>query len=570
MTVHAQNSCTLSHITDVQAVYTYYYLASSDITSNMAPKDNVNAPGASTIRVTYDGVNYDWTLVEPSLNIIDDVIQTAVGKLYCIECTLFSDTTYDWGPLMTSSTYAAAKAAYNLSTQAVQTASDAYGIVVGVNQHFWTIAEDYAVGIPAGSYITDTAIDTFKTQKTGGNILTRSDGIWIRNGVRILSSLTGTGLTFYRPATNGSTYVQGKKAMDLTANALTFYKPLAYDSNNEPTAAAQLTSNGLVLSNGGIEAGEAGQTGFIYLSTEDYPLKDTQSSPTVAGLTINEYTPSAAGTDGRENDDPAWRQIIGTKFGVDSEGNLYASDVNIKGKITATSGEIGGWNIGTDTNKSLYYDNQTPGATTTNLVLSPTSATNSNAIGGSGTGLTWFISAGKVFGVTTAGALYATSGKIGGANITASNLYGNTRSAYNSGNGYYLGSDGKFGVGTTSNYLTFDGTNVNIKGGVTATSLTIGMTDVTNYANDITEISSKASGDAEYEVVVKVDEIDYTEGTAKLIAIPTKLGASTTGSFVWYKNAIGTAHGGTVTTTTNQNDTLTVTDLEALYIAVLQ
>lgn len=116
-----------------------------------------------------------------------------------------------------------------------------------------------------------------------------------------------------------------------------------------------------------------------------------------------------------------------------TEGVIEAKGVNLTGKITASSGSIGGWNIGTDTNKSLYYGNQTPGATTTNLILSPTSATNSNAIGGSGTGLKWFISAGKVFGVTTAGALYcndahisgeitATSGTIGGASITDGTL----------------------------------------------------------------------------------------------------------------------------------------------------
>lgn len=149
------------------------------------------------------------------------------------------------------------------------------------------------------------------------------------------SKITTTGISF-----NYNNY----KTIELDGSipALKFYEP---SKTSQGTQIVQIDSNGMKLLKGGIEAGEAGQTGFIYLSTEDYPLKDTQSSPTVAGLTINEYTPSAAGTDEREIDDPAWRQIIGTKFGVDSEGNLYASDVNIKGKITATSGEIGGAQI---------------------------------------------------------------------------------------------------------------------------------------------------------------------------------------------------------------------------------
>lgn len=130
-----------------------------------------------------------------------------------------------------------------------------------------------------------------------------------------------------------------------------------------------------------------------------------------------------------------------THYVTIKNGVISAIGADLSGKIIASSGSIGGWNIGTDTNKSLYHGNQTPGATTTNLVLSPTSATNSNAIGGSATGLKWFISAGKVFGVTTAGALYATSGKIGGWTIGTSSLY-NSKSSYNNSNeGLYLGTD---------------------------------------------------------------------------------------------------------------------------------
>ena len=88
-------------------------------------------------------------------------------------------------------------------------ATNALNIATGINQHFWTIATDYATGVPAGSYITDTAIDTFKSNKTGGNLLTRSDGIWIRNGVNTLTSLTGTALTFYNPTDNKAQLVIG-------------------------------------------------------------------------------------------------------------------------------------------------------------------------------------------------------------------------------------------------------------------------------------------------------------------------------------------------------------------------
>lgn len=85
-------------------------------------------------------------------------------------------------------------------TTANSNAYGAYNVATGINQHFWSIESDYATGIPAGSYITDTIIDTFKSNKTGGNLLTRSDGIWIRNGIQTLASLTGTALQFYNPS----------------------------------------------------------------------------------------------------------------------------------------------------------------------------------------------------------------------------------------------------------------------------------------------------------------------------------------------------------------------------------
>lgn len=345
---------------------------------------------------------------------------------------------------------------------------------------------------------------------------------------------------------------------------------------------ASFTANGLVLKKGGITGGTFTNQGtnnrFVYLSTEDY------------GTTISINGHSASN----------WRQIIGTKFGVDNDGNLYASNAVISGAITATSltlgsgvtvstnnisglstvatsgsyndldnkptipsltgyihtdgtigstategansftvassgaltasnaiiygtlyaskGYIGGWQIGTDGNKSLHNgsSNTSPTIGNNTIILSK-GLTSTTSIAGSSGSQTWTIAASTNFGVTTAGKLYATGAEISG-DLTASSLKIN-------GN---------------------------------------------NYLTDITTISSKASGNAEYEVVIKVNSIDYTNSSATLIAIPTKLGESTTGSFVWYKNTINTAHGGTISTTTNTNDTLTVSDLDALYIAVLQ
>ena len=102
---------------------------------------------------------------------------------------------------------------------------------------------------------------------------------------------------------------------------------------------------------------------------------------------------------------------------------------------------------------------------------------------------------------------------------------------------------------------------------INASQLTIAQSQVTNLTTDL---SNKASVDAEYSVEIRVDTIDYSTPSAKLIAVPYRKGTVTTGSFSWYKDDTSTAHGGTVSTTTNTNDTLTVTNLDASYIAVLQ
>ena len=128
---------------------------------------------------------------------------------------------------------------------------------------------------------------------------------------------TTPSLDFYTPPTisaDKKTATEGKKTMMLSSNALRFYNP-----TDGTTEQAVLDTNGLVLKKGGVKAGTANQSGFIYLSTENYG----------SNLTINSHQASN------------WREIIGTKFGVDADGNLYASNVEISGKITASSLIIG-------------------------------------------------------------------------------------------------------------------------------------------------------------------------------------------------------------------------------------
>ena len=265
------------------------------------------------------------------------------------------------------------------------------------------------------------------------------------------------GQTDFRPlgiymtatGTNGRTFLDiygGVEALSNSNNYGGFAEPNVRIGNLQglPNVGGQTPSGwGIYTDNGYFKGIIAADQGYIGSGSRYWVIANYEdgSNPNNSRSYIYSYN----GTDNGTNSTTS--TVEGIYLGTDGirnykdsthhvtikNGVITALGVNLTGEITASSGSIGGWNIGTDTNKSLYYGNQTPGATTTNLVLSPTSATNSNAIGGSGTGLKWFISAGKVFGVTTAGALYcndahisgeitATSGTIGGASITDGTL----------------------------------------------------------------------------------------------------------------------------------------------------
>ena len=250
-----------------------------------------------------DRVN-DWTSVVPTY-IVNGTYYT------CIETSL-SNSTKIWSAptenkALTTSCYDAAVAksiAQGVSADAI----GALSIARGVRQHFFNFSTDINANIPAGSYIAEEAEDTFKAGPNKGNLLTRSDGIWIRNGAHTLAALQGGGLSFFVP--NGN--LQGKLGMKLDASSLTFYN---IDTSN--SKAATLSGTGLILAHGGIEAGTKNSANYIYIYSND----DTNHN-----LTINGHTASD------------WRIIAGNKFGVDKGGNLYASNATVSGKITVGAG----------------------------------------------------------------------------------------------------------------------------------------------------------------------------------------------------------------------------------------
>ena len=116
------------------------------------------------------------------------------------------------------------------------------------------------------------------------------------------------------------------KADNIAANAVTAGK-ISVDS------LSAITANLGTITTGVIKHDTVGGTNGIWFSADT----NTSSNVTVGNSTARKD----------------WRLLVNNKFGVTKEGNLYASNVDLTGKITATSGEIGGISIDNNGNLAI-------------------------------------------------------------------------------------------------------------------------------------------------------------------------------------------------------------------------
>ena len=267
---------------------------------------------------TTDDVN-QWTSVVPTY--------IGSGKYYtCIETTLSNGKVVWSAPVQNKGL-----------TDANVNAANAIEIARGVRQHFFWVATDKSANVPAGAYVAEQPEESFYSNPTKGNILTRSDGIWIRNGVDKLATLQGSGLTFLVPT---GTY-KGQKSVSLNGSGLTFYN---IGSSN--SAAATLASDGLHITNGSIVLGTTDgiAAGNVTLSNKNF----TRSINNIEHKDL--------------------RFAIGSKFGVASDGTLYATGGVFNSYYTKDETdeaidevEIGGRNLCLASGKEVSKDLSTSG-----------------------------------------------------------------------------------------------------------------------------------------------------------------------------------------------------------------
>jgi len=197
---------------------------------------------------------------------------------------------------------------------------NANGLVISQNG----TANGVAADAPAGS-----TAKPYNTQILG-------DGIAFREGLKILSKISGSGMVIYRP---GSTLA---KKMDLTDTGLNFYR------NDGTTVVASYTDSGFNVSMGTIGKGDRAfviddrsiHNGVLGAANSVFISTGSSADASIAG------SPSQAG----------WALAMGTDFGVTRSGALYAKSVNLEGRLTAASGSvIGAWTItdGSLTNGSM-------------------------------------------------------------------------------------------------------------------------------------------------------------------------------------------------------------------------
>ena len=125
--IRGKAEITISHIVDIESVTRYYLLQSS--TTNIPAKPTSNPPGGN------------WSLTEPSYS------AGSTNTLYFVDCTVFTNGNFRYSSVSKSSSYEAAKQAYNKAVNAQNTANSTNnkidGLEIGGRNYFGTRDVDY-------------------------------------------------------------------------------------------------------------------------------------------------------------------------------------------------------------------------------------------------------------------------------------------------------------------------------------------------------------------------------------------------------------------------------------------
>ena len=123
MAVKASANITLFHMVDIDSTTIYYLLQSS--TANPPAKPTTDNPGGN------------WTTTEPTYT------EGSTNTLYTVIKTKYSDGTFEYTPVSKSSSYEAAKNAYNKALNTEQTVNN---LQIGGRNYVSNIVSNWVAG----------------------------------------------------------------------------------------------------------------------------------------------------------------------------------------------------------------------------------------------------------------------------------------------------------------------------------------------------------------------------------------------------------------------------------------
>lgn len=179
MAVKASASISIWDVVDIESVTWYYKLQSS--TAAAPSKPTTATPSG-------------WTTTEPTYT------AGSTNTLYITCKVLFSDGTFAYSDVSKSSSYEAAKEAYNKAQNAQDTAN-------GTKQYFWHDS--------AGAHVSTNP----NSATSGKNLLLKTDGIAIKDGNKELATFEDSEIYLGKNShtskidfCNGAGYVQGSES----------------------------------------------------------------------------------------------------------------------------------------------------------------------------------------------------------------------------------------------------------------------------------------------------------------------------------------------------------------------
>ena len=254
---------------------------------------------------------------------------------------------------------------------------------------------------------------------TGGNVATNTDvssaisdyDTTILNQEKVFNKLTDNGALQGLYMQNNQLYINATYINTGTLTSIAIRNGIAVNG----VYPFSVDANGNLFANSATITGAITATSLTLGSGVTIPYSSVSSAP---DLTVYIQKDGTLGTVSDSS----------TGFTVSTAGLLQASNAIIYGTVYASAGQIGGWTIN---NNYLQYGTW---GTSGGLIIKPSGTSTAKSIGGSDSISGWVLSAGADFGVTTTGALYAssvnisgaitgTSGSIGGWTISNTSFY---------------------------------------------------------------------------------------------------------------------------------------------------